>query len=105
MNLKEEFKEAQGWVKESLNFDINKVMTTIVIVSDKIIMIIIMIMIIKESLNFDINKVVTILITIVIDFDKIITIIMIIIMIIMIIIMMIIKDVGQASECFRLFTP
>ena len=25
MNLKEEFKEAQGWVKESLNFDINKV--------------------------------------------------------------------------------
>jgi len=24
MNLKEEFKEAQGWVKESLNFDINK---------------------------------------------------------------------------------
>ena len=66
MNLKEEFKEAQGWV--------------------------------KESLNFDINKVVTILITIVIDFDKIIT-------IIMIIIMMIIKDVRQASECFRLFTP
>ena len=102
MNLKEEFKEAQGWVKESLNFDINKVMTTIVIVSDKIIMIIIMIMIIKESLNFDINKVVTILITIVIDFHKI---IMIIIMMIMIIIMMIIKDVGQASEFFRLFTP
>ena len=24
MNLKEEFKEAQGWVKDSLNFDINK---------------------------------------------------------------------------------
>ena len=32
MNLKEEFKEAQGWVKESLNFDINKV--TIIIVID-----------------------------------------------------------------------
>ena len=62
MNLKEEFKEAQGWVKESLNFDINKVMI--------------------------------ILITIVIDFDKIIT-----------IIMMIIKDVRKASECFRLLTP
>ena len=30
MNLKEEFKEAQGWVKESLNFDINKVIKIIV---------------------------------------------------------------------------
>ena len=29
MNLKEEFKEAQGWVKESLNFDINKVIKII----------------------------------------------------------------------------
>ena len=37
---------------------------------------------------------ITILVTIVIDFDKIIT-----------IIMMIIKDVRKASECFRLLTP
>ena len=29
MNLKEEFKEAQGWVKESLIFDINKVIKII----------------------------------------------------------------------------
>ena len=31
MNLKEEFKEAQGWVKESLNFDINKVIIIFII--------------------------------------------------------------------------
>ena len=34
MNLKEEFKEAQGWVKESLNFDINKVIIILIIVID-----------------------------------------------------------------------
>ena len=51
MNLKEEFKEAQGWVKESLNFDINKVIIIFIIMIIAIMINTLIIMMIIKDVN------------------------------------------------------